>query len=159
MKVLVTGGLGFIGSHTVVELQNKGFEVVIIDNLSNSSIKVLDGIVSITGKAPIFENLDLKEKSKVQEFFLNHQDIVGVIHFAASKAVGESVEQPLMYYENNINTLVYVLQELTKLEQSNFIFSSSCTVYGESSVQPITESAPVLKAESPYGETKQICEN
>lgn len=158
MKVLVTGGLGFIGSHTVVELQNKGFEVVIIDNLSNSSIKVLDGIVSITGKAPIFENLDLKEKSKVQEFFLNHQDIVGVIHFAASKAVGESVEQPLMYYENNINTLVYVLQELTKLEQSNFIFSSSCTVYGQADKLPISENAPIKPAESPYGNTKQIGE-
>jgi len=158
MKVLVTGGLGFIGSHTVVELQNKGFEVVIIDNLSNSSIKVLDGIVSITGKTPQFENLDLKEKSKVQEFFLNHQDIVGVIHFAASKAVGESVEQPLMYYENNINTLVYVLQELTKLEQSNFIFSSSCTVYGQADELPISENAPIKPAESPYGNTKQIGE-
>ncbi len=158
MKVLVTGGLGFIGSHTVVELQNKGFEVVIIDNLSNSSIKVLDGIVSITGKAPIFENLDLKEKSKLQEFFSNHQDIVGVIHFAASKAVGESVEQPLMYYENNINTLVYVLQELTKLEQSNFIFSSSCTVYGQADELPISENAPIKPAESPYGNTKQIGE-
>ena len=158
MKVLVTGGLGFIGSHTVVELHNKGFEVVIIDNLSNSSIKVLDGIVSITGKAPQFENLDLKEKSKVQEFFLNHQDIVGVIHFAASKAVGESVEQPLMYYENNINTLVYVLQELIKLEQSNFIFSSSCTVYGQADELPISENAPIKPAESPYGNTKQIGE-
>ena len=158
MKVLVTGGLGFIGSHTVVELQNKGFEVVIIDNLSNSSIKVLDGIVSITGKAPIFENLDLKEKSKVQKFFLKHQDIVGVIHFAASKAVGESVDQPLMYYENNINTLVYVLQELTKLEQSNFIFSSSCTVYGQADELPISENAPIKPAESPYGNTKQIGE-
>lgn len=158
MKVLVTGGLGFIGSHTVVELQNKGFEVLIIDNLSNSSIKVLDGIVSITGKAPIFENLDLKEKSKVQEFFLKHQDIVGVIHFAASKAVGESVEQPLMYYENNINTLVYVLQELTKLKQSNFIFSSSCTVYGQADELPISENAPIKPAESPYGNTKQIGE-
>ena len=158
MKVLVTGGLGFIGSHTVVELQNKGFEVVIIDNLSNSSIKVLDGIVNITGKAPIFENLDLKEKSKVQKFFLKHQDIVGVIHFAASKAVGESVEQPLMYYENNINTLVYVLQEITKLEQSNFIFSSSCTVYGQADELPISENAPTKPAESPYGNTKQIGE-
>lgn len=158
MKVLVTGGLGFIGSHTVVELQNKGFEVVIIDNLSNSSIKVLDGIVSITGKSPIFENLDLKEKSKVQKFFLKHHDIVGVIHFAASKAVGESISQPLMYYENNINTLVYVLQELTKLEQSNFIFSSSCTVYGQADTIPISENAPIKPAESPYGNTKQIGE-
>ena len=158
MKVLVTGGLGFIGSHTVVELQNKGFDVVIIDNLSNSSIKVLEGIVSITGKTPLFEKLDLKDKSKVQAFFINHQDIIGVIHFAASKAVGESVEQPLMYYENNINTLVYVLQELTKLKRSNFIFSSSCTVYGQADTMPISEDAPIKAAESPYGNTKQIGE-
>ena len=114
-KILVTGGLGFIGSHTVVELQNNGFDVVIIDDLSNSSIDVLDRITSITGIAPVFEKLDLKEKSKVQTFFSNHQDIQGVIHFAASKAVGESVGNPLKYYENNINTLVYILQELQKL--------------------------------------------
>ena len=109
MKILVTGGLGFIGSHTVVELQNEGFEVVAIDNLSNSSIEVLDGIERITGKRPIFENIDLREKSAVQNFFKNHNDVAGVIHFAASKAVGESVENPLLYYENNINTLVYLL--------------------------------------------------
>src|SRR5690606_29156459 len=114
-KVLVTGGLGFIGSHTVVELQQKGFEVVIIDNLSNSSIDVLDGIAGITGKTSVFEKLDLKEKSSVESFFEKHQDIVGVIHFAASKAVGESVENPLLYYENNINTLVYVLKSLLHL--------------------------------------------
>jgi len=131
MKILVTGGLGFIGSHTVVELQNQGFEVVAIDNLSNSSIEVLEGIERITDKKPIFGNIDLREKSSVQNFFKKYQDIVGVIHFAASKAVGESVENPLLYYENNINTLVYVLQELTKLPQANFIFSSSCTVYGQ----------------------------
>jgi len=158
MKILVTGGMGFIGSHTVVELQNEGFDVVIIDDLSNSTEKVLDGIVAITGKKPIFEKFDLKEKSKVQDFFKRHQDIAGVIHFAASKAVGESVEKPLLYYENNIGTLVYLLQELSKLEKSSFIFSSSCTVYGQADVMPITEDAPVKEAESPYGNTKQMGE-
>lgn len=157
-KILVTGGLGFIGSHTVVELQNEGFEVVIIDDLSNSSIHVLDGITAITGKSPIFEKFDLKEKSNVQSFFKKHSDIKGVIHFAASKAVGESVKNPLMYYENNINTLIYVLQELRALPASNFIFSSSCTVYGQADELPITENAPVKSAESPYGNTKQIGE-
>jgi UDP-glucose 4-epimerase len=157
-KILVTGGLGFIGSHTVVELQNKGFEVVIIDDLSNSSIEVLDGITSITGKTPEFHQLDLKDKSKVQAFFKAHTDIKGIIHFAASKAVGESVEKPLLYYENNINTLVYLLQELQKLKFANFIFSSSCTVYGQADKLPITENAPIKKAESPYGNTKQIGE-
>ena len=117
-KILVTGGLGFIGSHTVVELQNEGFEVVIIDNLSNSSIEVLDGISAITGKKSIFEELDLRDKQGVQNFFKTHHDIKGVVHFAASKAVGESVEKPLLYYENNLNTLVYVLQELQKLAES-----------------------------------------
>ncbi|UOB19050.1 UDP-glucose 4-epimerase GalE [Abyssalbus ytuae] len=158
MKILVTGGLGFIGSHTVVELQNEGFEVVIIDNLSNSSISVLDGIYNITGKKPIFEKLDLREKQKVQDFFKKYNDIEGVIHFAASKAVGESVEKPLLYYENNIGSLVYLLQELTKKEKANFIFSSSCTVYGQADKLPITEDAPIKKAESPYGNTKQIGE-
>lgn len=157
-KILVTGGLGFIGSHTVVELQNEGFEVVIIDDLSNSSIDVLQGIISITGKTPIFEKLDLKEKSSVEQFFAKHKDISGVIHFAASKAVGESVEKPLHYYENNLNTLIYILKEVLNLETSNFIFSSSCTVYGQAEKMPITESAPVLPAESPYGNTKQIGE-
>jgi UDP-glucose 4-epimerase len=158
MKVLVTGGLGFIGSHTVVELQNEGYEVVIIDDLSNSSINVLEGITAITGKTPIFEKLDLKEKDKVERFFNQHKDIVGVIHFAASKAVGESVVKPLMYYENNINTLVYVLKSVVGLDTSNFIFSSSCTVYGQADELPILESAPVKEAESPYGNTKQIGE-
>ncbi len=157
-KVLVTGGLGFIGSHTVVELQEKGFEVVILDDLSNSSIDVLAGITAITGKAPLFEKLDLKEKSKVESFFEKHQDIVGVIHFAASKAVGESVEKPLLYYENNINTLVYVLKSILQLPTQNIIFSSSCTVYGQADQMPITESAPIKMAESPYGNTKQIGE-
>lgn len=158
MKILVTGGLGFIGSHTVVELQNEGFEVVVIDNLSNSSIDVLDGIEKITGKKPIFENIDLREKSAVQNFFKKHNDVVGVIHFAASKAVGESVENPLLYYENNINSLVYLLQELIKLSEANFIFSSSCTVYGQAKEMPITEDASVQPANSPYGNTKQIGE-
>jgi UDP-glucose 4-epimerase len=157
-KILVTGGLGFIGSHTVVELQNEGYEVVIIDDLSNSSIEVLDGITSITGKAPLFEKMDLKEKSDVEKFFKKHQDIKGVIHFAASKAVGESVQEPLKYYENNIGTLVYILKELSKLPEASFIFSSSCTVYGQADELPITENAPVKIAESPYGNTKQIGE-
>lgn len=158
MKILVTGGLGFIGSHTVVELQNEGFEVIIIDNLSNSSIEVLDGISAITGVRPHFEKIDLKIKDDVIDFFQKYNDIAGVIHFAASKAVGESVQEPLMYYENNITTLVYLLQELTKLAQPNFIFSSSCTVYGQADELPITENAPVKPAESPYGNTKQIGE-
>ena len=158
MKILVTGGLGFIGSHTVVELQNQGFEVVIVDDLSNSSEDVLNGIVAITNKKPLFEKLDLREKAKVQEFFKKHQDISGVIHFAASKAVGESVGNPLLYYENNINSLVYLLQELQKLPEANFIFSSSCTVYGQAEKMPITEDAPIQTAMSPYGNTKQIGE-
>ncbi|MCH7523779.1 MAG: UDP-glucose 4-epimerase GalE [Bacteroidetes bacterium] len=157
-KILVTGGLGFIGSHTVVELQNEGFDVIIIDDLSNSSVDVLGGITSITGITAVFEKLDLKDKPKVQAFFKAHQDIQGVIHFAASKAVGESVEKPLLYYENNINTLVYILQELQKLRIANFIFSSSCTVYGQADELPITENAPIKNAESPYGNTKQIGE-
>ena len=158
MKVLVTGGLGFIGSHTVVELQNKGFEVVIIDNLSNSSEDVLKGIVAITGKKPIFEKLDLREKSSVQAFFKKHNDVSGVIHFAASKAVGESVTNPLLYYENNIASLVYLLQELQQKAEAHFIFSSSCTVYGQADVMPIDENAPIKPAMSPYGNTKQIGE-
>jgi len=158
MKVLVTGGLGFIGSHTVVELQNEGFEVVAIDNLSNADIKVLKGIEAITGRQPIFEQLDLRDKQAVAAFFKKHDDVSGVIHFAASKAVGESVENPLLYYENNINTLVYLLQELQQKPQAHFIFSSSCTVYGQAELMPITESAPVQQAMSPYGNTKQIGE-
>ncbi|PWL39366.1 UDP-glucose 4-epimerase GalE [Flagellimonas aquimarina] len=158
MKILVTGGLGFIGSHTVVELQNEGFEVVIIDNLSNSSEDVLVGIEAISGKKPIFEKMDLRNKSDVQQFFAKHNNIDGVIHFAASKAVGESVENPLLYYENNLGVLVYMLQELTALDKSNFIFSSSCTVYGQADKMPITEDAPVKPAESPYGNTKQVGE-
>ena len=158
MKILVTGGLGFIGSHTVVELQNEGFEVLVIDNLSNTSLKVLDGIEAITGKIPVFENLDLRDKTKVQAFFKSNADIAGVIHFAASKAVGESVEKPLLYYENNINTLVYILQELEQKAEANLIFSSSCTVYGQAEIMPITENASIQTAMSPYGNTKQIGE-
>jgi UDP-glucose 4-epimerase len=158
MKILVTGGLGFIGSHTVVELQSEGFEVVIVDNLSNSSEEVLKGIVAISGKMPLYEKLDLREKATVQNFFKKHNDIAGVIHFAASKAVGESVENPLLYYENNINTLVYLLQELQQKQDANLIFSSSCTVYGQAEVMPITENASIQVAMSPYGNTKQIGE-
>ncbi|AEW85504.1 UDP-glucose 4-epimerase GalE [Flavobacterium columnare NBRC 100251 = ATCC 23463] len=158
MRILVTGGLGFIGSHTVVELQNKGFEVIIIDNLSNSSIEVLQRIENITSKKPIFEKIDLRDKKSVQDFFQKYQDVNGVIHFAASKAVGESVENPLLYYENNINTLVYLLQELQQKSEAHFIFSSSCTVYGQAEKMPITEDAPVQSAISPYGNTKQIGE-
>lgn len=158
MKIVVTGGLGFIGSHTVVELQNEGFEVIAIDNLSNSSLEVLNGIERITGKKPIFENLDLRDKRAVQNFFATHTDISGVIHFAASKAVGESVENPLLYYENNLNSLIYLLQELQKKPAAQFIFSSSCTVYGQAEKMPITEDAPIQTAMSPYGNTKQIGE-
>jgi UDP-glucose 4-epimerase len=158
MKILVTGGLGFIGSHTVVELQDEGFDVIVIDNLSNSSIEVLDGIEKITGKKIIFENIDLRDKLAVQNFFQKYNDIIGIIHFAASKAVGESIENPLLYYENNINSLVYLLQEIANLPQANFIFSSSCTVYGQAEKMPITEDASVQPANSPYGNTKQIGE-
>ena len=158
MKILVTGGLGFIGSHTVVELQNAGFEVLIIDNLENSTIEVLDGITNITKVRPHFQKLDLRVKEDVKSYFKTHNDIAGVIHFAANKAVGESVNEPLKYYENNINSLVYILQELCKLNHQNFIFSSSCTVYGQADTLPITENAPVKPAESPYGNTKQIGE-
>lgn len=158
MKILVTGGLGFIGSHTAVELQNEGYEVVIIDNLSNSSEEVLKGIFAITGKMPIFEKLDLRDKASVEDFFKRHTNVAGVIHFAASKAVGESVEKPLLYYENNIGALVYLLQQLEDKDRANFIFSSSCTVYGQAEKMPITEDAPIQPAMSPYGNTKQIGE-
>jgi UDP-glucose 4-epimerase len=158
MKILVTGGLGFIGSHTVVSLQEHGFDVVIIDNLYNTRIEVLDSITQITGKKPSYYNIDLREKQAVQDFFKKEQNIEGVIHFAASKAVNESVENPLLYYENNINTLVYLLQELQKFPQAKFIFSSSCTVYGQADVMPITENATLKQAASPYGNTKSIGE-
>jgi UDP-glucose 4-epimerase len=156
-KILVTGGLGFIGSHTVVELQQAGYEVVIIDNLYNSKIEVLDRIISITGIKPSYFNIDLRNKTAVKDFF-NTNKVDGIIHFAASKAVGESVKNPLLYYENNISTLVYLLKEMKEHQLSNFIFSSSCTVYGQADELPITENAPVKSAESPYGNTKQIGE-
>ncbi len=157
-KIVVTGGLGFIGSHTVVELQNAGYEVIIIDNLSNSTIEVLDRITTITGIQPIYENFDLKNQSAIQQFFKTHTAIDGIIHFAASKSVGESVEKPLKYYHNNISTLIYLLEEMNVNNVSNFIFSSSCTVYGQADSMPITESAPFKPAESPYGNTKKIGE-
>jgi len=156
-KILVTGGLGFIGSHTAVELQNEGFEVVIIDDLSNSKKEVLDNIAEITGKKPDFHQFDLRNKEKVKQFF-DENSIDGIIHFAAFKAVGESVEKPLDYYENNIGSLVYLLQEMRDRKLDNFIFSSSCTVYGQADELPITENAPIKPAESPYGNTKQIGE-
>ena len=156
-KILVTGGLGFIGSHTVVELQNEGFEVVIIDDLSNTTLSVLDSITEITGKKPAYYNIDLRVKKDVTAFF-DANKVDGIIHFAAFKAVGESVENPLDYYENNIGSLVYILQEIRDRKLDNFIFSSSCTVYGQADELPITENAPVKKAESPYGNSKQIGE-
>ena len=157
-KILVTGGLGYIGSHVVVELQNNGFEVVIADDLSNSSIDILDCITNITGFSPVFEKIDLKKKQSVSELFIRHPNVVGVIHFAASKAVGESVTNPLKYYENNIHSLVYLLQEICKLPRQRLIFSSSCTVYGQADELPITEQAPIKEPESPYGNTKKVGE-
>ena len=156
-RILVTGGLGFIGSHTVVELQNEGFEVIIIDDLSNTTIDVLENITAITGKKPEFHQIDLRIKNDVSTFFKNNT-IDGIIHFAAFKAVGESVQKPLDYYENNIGSLVYLLQEMKNRNIDNFIFSSSCTVYGQADELPITENAPTKPAESPYGNTKQIGE-
>lgn len=155
--ILVTGGLGYIGSHTTVALQEQGFEVVIIDNLSNTSLSVLDGVIAITGKKPKFYNIDLKEKASISPVFKNHK-IDGVIHFAASKAVGESVENPLLYYQNNLTSLINLLQVMLENDCKNIIFSSSCTVYGQADVLPITENAPIKPAESPYGNTKQIGE-
>lgn len=157
-KILVTGGTGYIGSHTAVELINAGFEVVIIDNLSNSSIDALDGIEKITGVRPIFEQFDLCDISKTDAFFQKHQDLKAIIHFAASKAVGESVEKPLLYYRNNLVSLLNLLDGMTRYKVSSIVFSSSCTVYGQPEKLPVTEDAPVQKALSPYGNTKQICE-
>ncbi len=158
MKILVTGGTGYIGSHTAVELQNSGHEVIIVDNLSNSDKNVLDSIVKISGIRPEFEEFDLSDQAKTTDFFKRHNDIEGIIHFAAYKAVGESVEKPLMYYRNNIFSLVNILQGMKDNEIENFVFSSSCTVYGQPEQLPVTENAPVQKAESPYGNTKQISE-
>jgi len=159
MKILVTGGMGYIGSHTVVELQNAGFEVVIVDDLSNSSADIGDAIVQITGVKPVLEVFDLIDKEKTQDFFKRHNDIKGVIHFAAKKAVGESVQEPLIYYRNNLESLINVLEGMNENNIPNFVFSSSCTVYGQPDELPVSESAPIKKAESPYGNTKQISED
>ena len=158
MKVLVTGGTGYIGSHTVVELQQKGFEVVIADNLSNSSIDVLDKITRITGIRPEFEKIDLSDQEKTASFFSKYNNIGAVIHFAAYKAVGESVEFPMKYYRNNLVSLMNILEEMQKHNIRNLVFSSSCTVYGQPDTLPVNESAPIKKAMSPYGNTKQIAE-
>jgi len=157
-KILVTGGTGYIGSHTAVELINSGYEVIIVDNLSNSREDVLEGIESITGIKPIFEKFDLCDFNKLDTFFQKHQDIKAIIHFAASKAVGESVVKPLKYYRNNIQSLTNMLELMGKYNISNLAFSSSCTVYGQPEKLPVTEKSPILPAESPYGNTKQICE-
>jgi UDP-glucose 4-epimerase len=158
-QILVTGGTGYIGSHTTVELQNAGFEVIIVDNLSNSSIKVLDGIEKISGIRPAFEEFDLIEKDKVEAFFTKYPNIVAIIHFAASKAVGESVEKPLMYYRNNLVSLINLLDCQLKFGISNIVFSSSCTVYGQPDKLPVTENTPRKDAESPYGNTKRVNED
>lgn len=157
-KVLVTGGTGYIGSHTVVELINEGFEVVIVDNLSNSNIEVLDGIEKITGIRPVFENIDCVDYVAMDNFIDKHGDIDAIIHFAASKAVGESVEKPLLYYRNNLVSLINLLQLMPVHKIKNVVFSSSCTVYGQPDELPVTEKAPIQPALSPYGNTKQISE-
>ena len=158
MKILVTGGTGYIGSHTVVELQNKGYEVIIVDNLSNSYEHVLDSIEEITGTRPAFERFDLSETQKTNQFFDRHREINGIIHFAAYKAVGESVEKPLMYYHNNLLSLMNLLVNMNRNGIENIVFSSSCTVYGQPDELPVSENAPVKQAWSPYGNTKQIAE-
>ena len=158
MKILVTGGTGYIGSHTVVELQGKGYEVIIVDDLSNSSIEVLDNITKITGKKPLFEQFDLTDREKTEAFFKKNNDLKGVIHFAASKAVGESVEFPLKYYRNNLLSLINILQAMNDNSISNIVFSSSCTIYGQPDKLPVKEDAPIQKPWSPYGNTKRISE-
>lgn len=156
-KILVTGGTGYIGSHTVVELIDAGYEPVIVDNLSNSTISILDQIEKIAGVKPAFFDLDLADEPETLKFLNEQSDIRGVIHFAAFKAVGESVEKPLKYYRNNFYSMINLLNGL-KGREINFVFSSSCTVYGQPDQLPVTEDAPVKKAESPYGNTKQIAE-
>lgn len=158
--ILVTGGMGFIGSHTAVELIEAGYNVVIVDDLSNSNIKVLDGIRAITGVAPAFEQVDLKDKDATENVFKKYPNIDGIIHFAASKAVGESVEKPLLYYRNNIISLVNLLELMPQYNVKGIIFSSSCTVYGQPLPEnlPVTEEAPHQKATSPYGNTKEVNE-
>ncbi len=159
-RILVTGGTGYIGSHTTVELMQEGYDVTIVDNLSNSSIDVLDGIEAITGKKPEFANVDCGNFMDLDNVFRQYPDIVGVIHFAASKAVGESVEKPLMYYRNNLGSLVTLLEVMKLHQVHNIVFSSSCTVYGQPDKDhlPVDETAPIQKALSPYGNTKQINE-
>jgi UDP-glucose 4-epimerase len=157
-KILVTGGTGYIGSHTAVELIKEGFEVVIVDDLSNSQVEVLDGIEKISGKRPAFFQFDLCDEAELTRFFKDQNDITGIIHFAASKAVGESVEKPLLYYRNNLFSLVFLLEAMKRLKITDLVFSSSCTVYGQPDVLPVTEKTPFKPAESPYGNTKQICE-
>jgi UDP-glucose 4-epimerase len=157
MKILVTGGLGFIGSHTVVELVNAGYEPVIVDDLSNSDPKILDQIAKIIGYKPVFHKLDLCNEHSVKELAVNEPDIEGIIHFAAYKAVGESVQKPLKYYRNNFYSLINILEAYYS-KPLNFVFSSSCTVYGQPEHLPVTEAAPVQPAQSPYGNTKQIAE-
>ena len=157
-KILVTGGTGYIGSHTVVELQKEGFEVVVVDNLSNSNIEVLNGIEKITGIRPAFENIDCVDYVSLDRTFENHTGIDAVIHFAASKAVGESVEKPLLYYRNNLVSLINLLQLMPIHKIKKIVFSSSCTVYGQPDILPVTEEAPIKPALSPYGNTKQISE-
>ena len=158
--ILVTGGTGFIGSHTTVELQQAGYDVVIVDNLSNSKADVVDGIERITGIRPAFEKVDLRDKEATEAVFKKYPAITGIIHFAASKAVGESVEKPLLYYRNNIISLVNLLELMPQYNVKGIIFSSSCTVYGQPTPEnlPVTEEAPIQKALSPYGNTKQINE-
>ena len=160
MKILVTGGTGYIGSHTVVELQKKGFDVIIVDALFNSRIEVLDSIEKITGIRPEFESFDLANQALTDDFFARHTDINAIIHFAAHKAVGESVEQPIKYYRNNLDSLMNILEAMCKYNVPNLVFSSSCTVYGQPDAEhlPVSETAPIKKAESPYGNTKQIAE-
>lgn len=158
-KILVTGGTGYIGSHTVVELQQSGYDVLIVDNLSNSGIEVLDSINEITGIKPLFEKFDLADKEKTDNYFQQNQDIEAIIHFAASKAVGESVEKPLLYYRNNLVSLLNILECQVKYGIKHIVFSSSCTVYGQPDKLPVTENTPRKDAESPYGNTKKISED
>lgn len=156
--ILVTGGTGYIGSHTVVELQEQGYDVIIIDDLSNSSIEVLDAICQITGTKPGFEQFDLCDNDKLTNFFNRYDNISSIIHFAACKAVGESVKYPLKYYRNNLLSLMNLLQAMNSHDIKNFVFSSSCTVYGEPDELPVTENTPLKPAVSPYGNTKRIGE-
>ncbi len=158
-KVIVTGGLGFIGSHTVVELQQKGYHVVIADNLSNSSLDTLDRITKITGQKPQMEVVDLADRKACLAFFKTHADADAVIHFAASKAVGESVQKPLLYYRNNLDSLLYTIEGMQQGSCRKLVYSSSCTVYGQPKQLPVTEQTPRLEAESPYGNTKHISED